>query len=91
MSKLRDHRHFWAFYLRGKGFWYAFDRIQSGHHSRSGLSGGGSVELIRTPSVRDVSNPKLSRERIILIEVLWYVQVGNQIFTMGLGPGNVGG
>jgi hypothetical protein len=32
--------------------------------------------------VRDL---KLSRERIILIEVLWYVQVGNQIFILGVG------
>jgi hypothetical protein len=45
------------------------------------------VEVIRTPHVRD---PKLSRERIILIEVLWYVQVGNHIFTFGVGVGSVG-
>jgi len=43
------------------------------------------VEGIRTPRVRDVRDPKLSRERFILIEVLWYVQVGNQIFTLGVG------
>ena len=48
------------------------------------------MEVIRTPRVRDVSDPKLSRERIILIEALWYVQVGNQIFTLGLRVESVG-
>jgi len=90
MSKLRDDRHFSAVYPRSKDFCYVFDRIQGGHHTRSGQCGGGSVEVIRTPRVRNVNDPKLSRERIILIEVLWYVQVGNQNFTLGLGVGSVG-
>jgi hypothetical protein len=62
------------------------------HHTRCEQCGSESVEVTCTPCVRDVRDPKPSRERIILVEVLWYVQVGNQIFTLGGGEGEgVGG
>ena len=57
------------------------------HNTRSGQCGGERLEVIRTPRFRDVRDPKLSRERIILIEVMWYVQVNNQIFTFGVVEG----
>jgi hypothetical protein len=37
-----------------------------------------------------MGDQKLSRECIILIEVLWDVQVGKQIFTLGVVVGRVG-